>query len=73
MCLAVPGKVLEIKGERAVVDFGGVRREAIISMLDDVKVGDYVLIHVGFAIQKLDIEEAKETLKLWVSILKETT
>ncbi len=73
MCLEVPGKVLEIKGERAVVDFGGVRREAIISMLDDVKVGDYVLIHVGFAIQKLDIEEAKETLKLWVSILKETT
>jgi len=65
MCLAVPAKVLEIKGDRGVVDFGGIRREVNLSLIDDVKVGDYVLIHVGFAIQKLERKEAEEILKLW--------
>ncbi|MEX2702890.1 MAG: HypC/HybG/HupF family hydrogenase formation chaperone [Candidatus Baldrarchaeota archaeon] len=65
MCLAVPAKVLEIKGDRGVVDFGGIRREVNLSLIDNVKVGDYVLIHVGFAIQKLERKEAEEILKLW--------
>jgi len=65
MCLAVPAKVLEIKGDRGVVDFGGIRREVSLSLIDDVKVGDYVLIHVGFAIQKLERKDAEEILKLW--------
>lgn len=64
MCLGVPAKVLEIRGEKALVDFGGVTREAYITLLDDVKVGDYVMIHTGYAIEKIRPEEAEETLKI---------
>jgi len=71
MCLAVPAQVLEIKGSEAILDFGGVKREANISFLDDVEVGDYLVVHVGFAIQKLSKEEAEESLKLWKELLKE--
>ncbi len=67
MCLAVPGKVVEVKGEVAIVDFGGgVKREVILALLNnEVKPGDYVLVHTGYAIQILDQKEAEETLKLW--------
>ncbi|MCD6164552.1 MAG: HypC/HybG/HupF family hydrogenase formation chaperone [Candidatus Odinarchaeota archaeon] len=65
MCLAVPAKILEIKGDKGIVDFGGIRREVSLSLIDNIKVGDYVLIHVGFAIQKLERKEAEEILKLW--------
>ncbi|MHA1582758.1 MAG: HypC/HybG/HupF family hydrogenase formation chaperone [Candidatus Baldrarchaeia archaeon] len=68
MCLAVPAKVLEIKGDKGVVDFGGIRREVSLSLIDNIKVGDYVLIHVGFAIQKLERKEAEEILKLWQEV-----
>lgn len=71
MCLAVPAEVLEINGSEAILDFGGVKRGANISFLDDVEVGDYLIVHVGFAIQKLSREEAEETLKLWKEILRE--
>ncbi|MCD6515002.1 MAG: HypC/HybG/HupF family hydrogenase formation chaperone [Candidatus Asgardarchaeia archaeon] len=64
MCLGIPGKIVKIKGKIAIVDFGGVEREAIIALLDDVKVGDYVIVHAGYAIEKLRPEEAEETLKL---------
>lgn len=69
MCLAVPAKVMVINGEEAILDYGGVKRTANISMLSDVNVGDYVLVHVGYAISKLDEEEALETLKLWDEML----
>jgi hydrogenase expression/formation protein HypC len=65
MCLAIPAKVLEIHGEKAIVDFGGVRREAWITLVDNVKIGDYLIIHTGYAIQILDKKEAEETLKLF--------
>jgi hydrogenase expression/formation protein HypC len=67
MCLAIPGKVVEIvdaENQIAKVDVGGVRRNVNIGMLDDTKVGDYVLIHVGFAMTKIDEHEAEETLRL---------
>lgn len=70
MCLAVPARVTVINGEEAILDYGGVIRKANISMLSDVKVGDYVLVHVGYAISKMDEEEALETLKLWDEMLK---
>jgi hydrogenase expression/formation protein HypC len=70
MCLAVPAKITEINGEEAVLDYGGVKRKANISMLSDVIVGDYVLVHVGYAISKLDEDAAKEILKLWDELLK---
>ena len=71
MCLAVPAEVKEIEGHEALVDYGGgVTRRANISLLGDLQVGDFVLVHVGFAIQRLDREEALETLKLWDQILE---
>lgn len=67
MCLAVPAQVVEIIDEErqiAKVDIGGVRRSISIALIDNVKVGDWVLVHVGFAIQKIDEEEAERTLDL---------
>ena len=64
MCLAVPGKVIRIEGETASVDFGGTERTDHIQLLSTVEVGQYVLIHAGFAIQILDREEAEKTLAL---------
>ncbi|MEM1995165.1 MAG: HypC/HybG/HupF family hydrogenase formation chaperone [Nitrososphaerales archaeon] len=65
MCLAVPGLVLSKEGTHAKVDFGGgIIREVNISLVD-VKVGQYVIVHAGFAIQVMDEDEAKETLELW--------
>jgi hydrogenase expression/formation protein HypC len=70
MCLAVPGKVLEIEGTLAKVDFGhGTLREVDISLVD-VEIGQYVLVHTGYAIQIMDEEEARVTLDLWKEILE---
>jgi len=69
MCLAVPAKVLTINGNDAKVDFGGTLSEVNISLVD-VKVGDYVIVHAGFAIEVMDEEVAKETLNLWREILE---
>ncbi|MEM3396928.1 MAG: HypC/HybG/HupF family hydrogenase formation chaperone [Thermoplasmata archaeon] len=68
MCLAVPAKVLEIHGKKAKVDFGGVFREVDISLVN-AKIGDYVIVHAGYAIEVMDRETAEETLKLWEEIL----
>ena len=67
MCLAIPGKIVEIVDQEnhiAKVDVGGVRRNVNIGMLEGTGVGDYVLIHVGFAMSKVDEKEAEETLRL---------
>lgn len=69
MCLAIPGKVLEIKGNYAKVDFGGTIRDVNISLVS-VKKGEYVIVHAGFAIQMMDEGEAKETLNLWKELLE---
>ncbi len=59
MCLAVPGKVIAIgEDNMAVVDLGGVRRKVCLDLLEDVAVSDYVLVHVGFALQRIDEQEA---------------
>ncbi|MBK6792758.1 MAG: HypC/HybG/HupF family hydrogenase formation chaperone [Anaerolineales bacterium] len=68
MCLGVPGKIVDLyeKGglKMAKVDFGGIFREACLDYVDEVKVGDYCIIHVGFAISVLSESEAMETLEL---------
>jgi hydrogenase expression/formation protein HypC len=70
MCLAIPAKVLSLKKDRAQVDFGeGVLREINVALVS-VKIGDYVLVHAGYAIQVLDEKEALETLRLWNEILE---
>lgn len=63
MCLAVPGEVLSIEGQLAKVSISGVVYEAGLHLLEDVKVGDYVIVHSGYALEKLDPEEAARTLK----------
>lgn len=65
MCLAVPARVVEIEGQDAKVDILGNVRDAKLSLIDEVSIGDYVLIHAGFAIQKLEAEDAEETLNLF--------
>ena len=64
MCLSVPGRVIEIDGVHGKVDVAGNVADADLSFLDDVKVGDYVLVHAGFAIQRYDEADALETLRL---------
>ncbi len=68
MCLAVPVKVLQIDGLKAIVELGGLTRQASIMLVPDTQVGDYVLLHAGFAIQKLDEKEAEETIRLFAEI-----
>lgn len=66
MCLAVPGRVVSVRQEdgttMADVDFGGVRKEVCLAYIPEVQVGEYVIVHVGFAIQRLDERSAQETL-----------
>jgi hydrogenase expression/formation protein HypC len=68
MCLGVPAKVMERNGDAAVVELGGVRREISLMLLDDVSVGEWVIVHAGFAIEKLSEEAAEQTLSLFREI-----
>ena len=63
MCLAIPSKIIEIENEMAVIDVDGVRRKTSLLLLEDAVVGDWVIVHAGFAIQILDEEAAKESLR----------
>jgi hydrogenase expression/formation protein HypC len=66
MCLAIPTRVVErLSTERAIVELGGVRREISLALLDDVAPGDYVIVHAGFALTRLDPDEARRTLELF--------
>ena len=65
MCLGIPGRIVSITpNDLAEVDFSGVRREVSLMLCPELEVGDYCLVHVGFAIQRLDPDEAQETIKL---------
>jgi hydrogenase expression/formation protein HypC len=64
MCLSVPAKIVQVESNRAKAEVGGLLREISIDLCPEVAVGEYVLIHAGFAIQRLDEKEAKETLDL---------
>ena len=64
MCLAIPMKIIEIHGDTAVVAIGKLRQRINIAMVSAVKVGDYVLAHAGFAIEKIDEQSARETLTI---------
>ncbi len=72
MCLGVPMQVISIDGTDIVAEIDGVRREASLMILDDpVAVGDFVIVHAGFAISRLDEEEARETLAIMREVFKE--
>ncbi|MBT0158741.1 HypC/HybG/HupF family hydrogenase formation chaperone [Candidatus Bathyarchaeota archaeon A05DMB-2] len=69
MCLAIPARVVRVDGSKAQVDFGeGVLREVNVTLVD-TKVGDYVLVHAGYAIETVDEKEALETISLWNEVL----
>jgi hydrogenase expression/formation protein HypC len=68
VCLAIPARVAEIVGgDSALIDVGGVRKEVSLALLEDVAVGDWVIVHVGFALAKLDPAEAERTLALFAA------
>ncbi len=69
MCLGIPGKVVEVKDRTAIVDFGGVLRE-VDATLEEVSPGDYVIVHVGVIISKMDPETARETIEAWEEMIK---
>ncbi len=64
MCLAIPSKITRIEEQIATIDVAGVQRQASLLLLEDVQVGDFVIVHAGFAIQRLDAAAAQETLQL---------
>ena len=68
MCLGIPAKILESGDGTAVVEVGGVRREISVMLIDDVAVGEWVIVHAGFAIERLSEEEAEQTLALFREI-----
>lgn len=63
MCLAIPSRVVEINAGMATIDVDGVKREASLLLLEDVKIGEYVIVHAGFAIHKIDEKDALESLQ----------
>jgi len=73
MCLAIPLEVIEINDNLAKVCIGHTTREAYLDLMDNVEVGDFVLVHAGFAIEKLDKEEAEKTLSLFKDIMDEVS
>lgn len=73
MCLAIPLEVIEINGNMAKVSIGHTTRDAYLDLMDQVEVGDFVLVHAGFAIEKLDPEEAEKTLSLFKEMTDEVS
>jgi len=70
MCLAIPTKILSIQGDNATIELGGMQREVSLMLLEDASVGDWVIIHAGFAIEKLSEEDAQQTLALLRDIME---
>lgn len=69
MCLAIPAQVVELRdGDMALVDLAGVKKEISLALVDGVVVGDYVIVHVGYALNRLDPDEAEKTLKLFAEM-----
>ncbi len=69
MCLALPARIVKLReNELGVVDLGGVRKEISLALVEGVQVGDYVIVHVGYALSKLDTEEAEATLRLFAEL-----
>lgn len=68
MCLAIPMKVIKKNGNEAIADVGGVKYCANLTLLPDIEIGEYIIVHAGFAIEKLDEDAALETLQIWQDI-----
>ncbi|MEM8904902.1 MAG: HypC/HybG/HupF family hydrogenase formation chaperone [Actinomycetota bacterium] len=72
MCLAVPGQIIDIRAEQgtrmATIDFDGIHKDICLAYLPDIEVGDYAIVHVGFAISKIDEASALETLQMFADL-----
>lgn len=64
MCLGIPMRIISIEGDEAVAEVEGVKRTVQLNLIDNIRVGDYVLVHAGFAIEKMDATAAQESIKL---------
>ncbi|TFG06832.1 MAG: HypC/HybG/HupF family hydrogenase formation chaperone [Promethearchaeota archaeon] len=71
MCLAIPGKILSIEGNKALVDFDGIKQDIIIALIQDPVVGKYVIVHAGYAIEQINESEALEAINQWKEIAEE--
>ncbi len=69
MCVAIPGRVIELYEDEALVEFIGSKKIVNTALIKDIKVGDYLLIHVGIAIEKIDEDEGKKTINIFKSII----
>jgi len=71
MCLAIPGKILEIDQNSALVDFDGIKQNVIIALIQDPEIGKYVIVHAGYAIEMMNEKEALESIEQWKEIAEE--
>ncbi len=71
MCLAIPGKIVNIEGNTAIVDFDGIEQEVIIALVLNPEVGKYVIIHAGYAIEQMDEKDAMEAIEQWKEIAED--
>ena len=71
MCLAIPGKILEIEGNSAIVDFEGIKQKIIIALILNPEVGKFVIVHAGYAIEMMNEKDALEALEQWKEIAEE--
>ena len=71
MCLAIPGRILSIDGNTAIVDFDGIKQEVIIALILNPEVGKYVIIHAGYAIEQMDEKDAIESIEQWKEIAED--
>ena len=71
MCLAIPGKVLEIDGNSALIDFDGIKQNVIIALIQNPEVGKYVIVHAGYAIEMMNEKEAKEAIDQWKELAED--
>lgn len=71
MCLAIPGKIVEINENSALVDFDGIKQNVIIALIQNPEIGKYVIVHAGYAIEMMNEEEAKEAIEQWKELAED--
>ena len=71
MCLAIPGKIINIEGNSALVDFDGVKQNVVIALIQNPEIGKYVIVHAGYAIEMINEEEAMDAINQWKAIADE--
>ena len=71
MCLAIPGKILKIDGNSALIDFDGIKQNVIIALIQDPEVGKFVIVHAGYAIEMMDEKDALESIEQWKELAEE--